>query len=305
METLCVCIPAHDCNALQRPPGKQTKCTLGLRISVKSNVGMGNRPRALHPAKTGLARWRLVLLERLRPLQSPSTGGLPAALLLGHTEGVDYEQKDRFTRTGHPSSIGAFRVAHRLDVALLGTTPVRCCRFGLQMTVGRWIPDWPRRSPLVNALFGLGGLLLLAPMLGSGSPAWRAAIALGIAGLARHAPSPGHAPRGSGRRVDALSLWAFALALECLRQPQAIEGLSVQLSYGATLALIWTYPRLSAGRHALQEHGELRPCDSLGRPRHALVAFAGNQVARGVRAGLLASCIASLATLPIIWIHFW
>jgi beta-lactamase superfamily II metal-dependent hydrolase len=108
-----------------------------------------------------------------------------------------------------------------------------------------------------------------------------------------------------GRKADALSLWACALAFECLLHARAPLSISVQLSYSATLGLILgAGPILRWLRARLPGEGRIAIVDALGRDRWALWRLPAQRAVDVALAGVAASLAAVLATLPFVWARF-
>lgn len=175
-------------------------------------------------------------LERARAHEDELSRGLLAALLFGQRGEMPPGVTDLFTRTGtrHLLALSG------LHVALLGWLLVRPFGAWLSGASGR-IRIGGREPRPVRPELACAILVLCAIPVGGGSPpVTRAAIALALATIAPLLPSASRV-RGEprpGRRVDALSLFAFALTLECLANPLAPLRIDVQLSYAATLGLI-------------------------------------------------------------------
>lgn len=233
--------------------------------------------------------WRERALQRLGHLADPETRALAQALLFADRRGLGAELVEPFTRTGtrHLLALSGLHVGL---VAWIVATPIACVLAGLarRLLPNRWTPP----AALLRALF----VLTLIPLTGGGAPVVRAALAFSLASLAaRTRGSSG--VRGAGRRADGLSLWALALLIELALEPTAIRAVSVQLSYGATGGLLlWTGPlsRLWATAPA--------PVVPAGVSRW--VAVPTRRAARALRSGVLASVVATLATLPLVWHHF-
>lgn len=266
----------------------------------------GAAPPSPWGAPDGILRLRERVANRLEGLEGEHDKGLARALLLGKSEVVDPGLKDLFTRTGtrHLLALSGLHVGlmwwlfmRPLGQALAGLLSLRFA--------GRGLPrPWQAR---VATLLQVLGLLVFLPMLGGGTPALRATLALGLADCAQLIMASPGAPPGSGRRVDPLSIWSLALVLELLWRPESIASISLQLSYGATLGLIVFWKPCQAICTSVMERW-IDPVawesDSLGNPRHAawpwLIRVASNFFVGGV----LASVIATLSTLPFIWVHF-
>ena len=177
-----------------------------------------------------LARCRAAALERVGHLEDPLVRGLAAALLFGDRGELPPGLADLFTRTG---------TRHILALS------------GLHVGLVAWLVAWPLGDAL-SALFGLRrgrprlppeglralAVLVLVPLGGGAAPVSRAALALALAALAPRLPAPALDRTGAGRRVDPLSLWALALALELGGRPGAVAEVGVQLSYACPPMLL-------------------------------------------------------------------
>ncbi|HPF13004.1 MAG TPA: ComEC/Rec2 family competence protein, partial [Planctomycetota bacterium] len=252
------------------------------------------------PWRGWVTELRAKLAARLVRVAEPGYEGLPQALLLGQVEAVSNELKQTFTRTGtrHLLALSGLHVGWMWLLWIRPTTAL----------LVRLLPFAPGLRRRIRGWLGLLLLVGMVPLLGDGTPALRAAWALGVAGLARIMPAhPGH-PGGSGRRVDGLSLWSFALVCECLVEPAAPWNLSLQLSYVATLALLLALP---LGQAWLATNGDAEDFallgegrDRMGRSRSALHQASGAWLGRLLLGGALASLVASTATLPWVWSAF-
>ncbi len=224
--------------------------------------------------------------------------GLLAALLLGDRSEVAPEIGEHFTRTGtrHLLALSGLHVG--LVAWLLGRPLARF----LQGAVAALWPARLRRPRVIGPAAFLA-LLALAfiPLAGSGAPAARAAVALAVAALG-DLVGPGAA---RGRRPDTRSLWGLALGLEVLVRPTAPLDLGVQLSYGATLALLLAYGPVRAGLGAcLPNRGSLAAVDRAGRSRPAMLRVPGNVLLGYGLSALAVGAVATLATLPMTWARF-
>ncbi|MCP5020635.1 MAG: hypothetical protein GY930_02565 [bacterium] len=246
------------------------------------------------------------LAGRLAEIEGEDSQGLARALLLGHGADVSHDLKDRFTRTGtrHLLALSGLHVGimwwlwmRPLCGAIAWLLSLRVAGRGLARD----------RLGALGALLQVIALLIVLPLLGGGTPALRATLALGLADCARQVIAAPGAPAGAGRRVDPLSIWALALSLELLWQPGSIASVSLQLSYAATLGLIlfWAPCHRCLQNlwlaHSFRVHVD---SNSLGHPRHPAWPWAYRFFANYVVGGLLASFIATAATLPFTWIHF-
>ncbi|MCA9001110.1 MAG: ComEC/Rec2 family competence protein, partial [Planctomycetes bacterium] len=206
-----------------------------------ADPGQVRRTRAGGDSPWKTPAWILHLREwlarRMENLEGESSRGLARALLLGQSDAVDPELKDRFTRTGtrHLLALSGLHVGllwwlwlRPLCGILARLANVRFGRFG--------VPH--EKRGLVAVGLQVLALLVLLPILGSGTPALRAVMALALADCARQVRSAPGAPAGAGRRPDPLSIWSLALVVEMLCHPREVLSVSLQLSYAATLGLI-------------------------------------------------------------------
>ena len=287
------------------PPFDGGPNSLGVRsVATDEAIRLGEAPRILGHASDRLADWRDTLrsglVERARRM-APGVGrGLSGALLVGDRSGLDPSLTDLFTRTGtrHLIALSGLHVA-----LLTGALLIPCAallehvarRLGLR-------PVGCRRLRSGICLLGLGTFAFLC---GGAPPVVRAALALGTAIAAPHAPPPrGHDGLGRGRRADGLSIWGAALTLECLLDPHAVQNLSVSLSYAATLGILLAAGRLS-GRDSLGRDPErVRVRGRLGAGLLCLVEILFQRFVRGLHASVACSLAAVLATLPIAWTVF-
>ena len=233
--------------------------------------------------------WRAALVRAAEGFDAGLPAGLLPALLFGDRAGLERHTTDRFTRTGtrHLLAISGLHVG-LLAGCLILPLARRCARLA-------------RRRRLEPAL-AVVLLALFVPLAGASAPVVRGALVLGLA-------LTGLRSGAHGRALDALNLWGTALFVEGLLAPDRLDGLSLQLSYLATLGLI-----LGLGPMARAVHGGLagglarvpglgletwRP--AWARPRRAILAGA---LARSASLALAASLAAVLATLPLAWHTF-
>lgn len=242
----------------------------------------------LHLARA-LARLRSSARARLEAIPDAPTRGLACALLLGDTALLTPEEQDLFVRTG---------TYHLLVVS------------GTQVVLLSWLVF----APLAHALSGLVGFLgararaelllvplvaLYVPLAGGDAPVLRAALVFALVPFA-----PRSRALGVARRCDGLTLWSAALAVECLWNPCAAASLSVELSYAATLSLITcSGPLLARLQSALGPPG-LASVDALGRARPWILRLSSSLASRAARRALVASCVAVIATAPLVLSRF-
>jgi len=237
-------------------------------------------------------------LARVAELRDPTVRGLGAALVFGERSGLPHDLIDRFTRTGtrHLLALSG------LHVGLVAWLVAGPAAMALATLVGRLSGGRLRPAP---ELFRAAAALLLVPLGGAGAPVARAALAIALASLAPRLPGPPGRGSRAGRRVDGLSLWSLALLLELLAQPAGVRSPGVQLSYAATLGLLLaTGSTLSSLRARLPGEGRLARTSPSGRRRPEVARIGAQRLLDGLGAALVASWVATLATLPIVWGHF-
>ena len=288
------------------PRGPEDSSTPVVRAKVTPDELVRLRPGAV-PLLDWLAApfeaWRQRGLARVARLRDPLTRGLVAALVFGDRSQLPRGVSDLFVRTGtrHMLALSG------LHVGLLAWMLVRPLGAALARLfaglVGLLSPAAAQRVPaqLFQALL----LLLLVPLGGGGAPVLRAAIALSLATLAPRLRSSARAGPDPGRRVDGLSLLAFALAFECLADPRSPFDVSVQLSYAATFGLLVGASRARRWIASLLPGGaQIAMVGKYGRERPALVRLPLQKLIGGTLGAIAASCVAMLATLPITWTTF-
>lgn len=220
--------------------------------------------------------------------------GILRSLLLGNTAALPFETRDLFTRTG---------TRHLLAISGLHAGLVAV---GLGVAASAlFFPH--RRRRRTRQVIAIGTAVCLgcwALVTGAAPPLVRAAITLSVARAFVCLPQETSSVGLLERNTDGRSLLALAFLVELLRDSQAVLSTSVQLSYGATAALIiftrpwsrWLYrrvPRATTGWSLLGAG----PIERTGR------ALVDRFAARFVDT-MSASTVASLATLPVIWARF-
>ena len=232
---------------------------------------------------------------------APETAGVARALLFGDRSRLDGETADLFTRTGtrHLLAVSGLHVGLAAALFLL--------------PLSRWIERRVKHRELGRRVGCLLFTLLLfgfAVLAGHGAPVVRAAAALALAALARYLPSRRGGPEApsGGRQADALSLWALVLIVELLFDARATRSLAIQLSYLATLGILFgTRPLERATRGLLAKLRGNRLADTQIRsPGWGAVLWRVPvaKTARFLLTGLAASSAAVIATLPITWSRF-
>jgi beta-lactamase superfamily II metal-dependent hydrolase len=253
---------------------------------------------------TRLAELREAFLARCSGLREPLTRALVKALLFGDMSEMPHGVSDLFVRAGtyHVLAISGSQVGL---VAMLILWPLSRVLAGLLRRASF------RRVAIAPEIFHFALLLAFVPIAGSGAPVLRSAMsyALGASAPRARMPRPFARVRGNpvwvGRKADALSLWACALAFECLLHARAPLSISVQLSYAATLGLILgAGPILRWLRARLPGEARIAIVDALGRDRSAFWRVPVQRAVDVALAGVAASLAAVLATLPFVWARF-
>jgi len=268
-------------------PGQRSRGSwLGSsRVHADELVRLDDGPQLGFAPSSWAARLRRELGERTAALERPGpSAGLVRALIVGDRSALPAGRVDLFTRTGtrHLLALSGLHVGLFFACFLLPLTRLVAherLRFGIQVLM-------------------LGAYTV---SVGAGDPVTRASLALALGHLAPFLPGRGRRPE-LGRRADTLSIWSFALLLECLIAPSGLLSLSLQLSYAATLGLLLGTRRLSA---------MLLPAAWRSGPEAGIhsVGWTCGRIARRWLAeplvrGVAASAAAVFATLPISWSAF-
>ncbi|MEM8710338.1 MAG: ComEC/Rec2 family competence protein [Planctomycetota bacterium] len=275
--------PAHP--ASTRPLPLQPLADEIVRLAPSSGRGTESW---LDPVRRARTRG----IRALAGIQDNLTSGMLAALLFGDLNGLPPGVADLFTRTGtrhmlalsglHVGLVGwlfALPLSRLIASAASALCVVLCGR--------RW-----RFSPAIPAALLA---LLFVPLAGDGAPAARASLALALAALA---------PRIS-RRTYAPNLLGVALSVEVLLDPLAPLRASVQLSYLATAALIWAAGPVTRRFAALfARDGKVARVWPSGRARSPWLRVGAQRALDAAAMAIGASCVASLATLPVAWATF-
>ncbi|MEZ5978939.1 MAG: ComEC/Rec2 family competence protein [Planctomycetota bacterium] len=223
--------------------------------------------------------------------------GLAAALLVGDRSALDPDVSDLFTRTGtrHLLALSGLHVGL---FALLVALPLRrlARRFASRLGAGA---VGARRA---GALAAVAALVLFTILGGSASPIVRAAIVATAGLVARDWPTD------EPRRVDAISLLAFALALELAVDAEAWRDPGLAMSFGACFALaLAARPCAEALSRALFGRSLGERTDPFvwhrSRPEIAFAVLV-LRARRTLCWALGASVAASLGTLPVLWSTF-
>ena len=233
-------------------------------------VAVAARPVRASALGRVVARLRRLARERLDH-HAPRARGLGPALMLGASDAVPWELRERFTRTGtrHLLALSG------LHLGLLAA--------GLALPLAR--AGSGRRWAPVSV--GLACLLLLAATAlgGHGASLQRALVtALAALVLPRRARAGEPVPR-----PDGWALLGLALAWQVLADPASTHAVGPQLTFTATAGLLRGAPR-ALGHGGAAPEGRLR----------AGLSLAGSLLGAGARAGWAAS----VASLPVTWTVF-
>jgi ComEC/Rec2-related protein len=292
-------------------------------LSARSQIEVGLPPRvqsialdvdALHRIRAPASDWNAGLRDLRRGFQRrcltqlpQQSGSLAAALLLGDRSGLDPALSDLFTRTGtrHLLSLSGLHVSL---IAALIAIPIGRIAAELIGFLLRSLRITSRKSSWTSVLsitFAAVIIISMIPLGGGSPPVARAAVALALARLAPILPSRAGNPAAVGRGVDACNLWGMALLLECVLDPRALTRVGVQLSYGATLALLVGMRGMKAWmQHLCMAPSAPAPVDRFGRTRSPLWLIPATNLVRWIREGLAASTLATIVTVPICWLTF-
>lgn len=223
---------------------------------ARLSAGAGN------PLLGALYRLRGHLRERLRALLPDPEAGLLLGILLGDESEIPREVETAFARAGlsHIVAISGYNIALLTALALTAFTRL----------LGRRAALWGTLIliPLYTLLVGASASVVRA--------AWMGALTVLAALLGR-----------SSETLNALSLSALLMTAI---DPWALEDIGFQLSFAATLGLLFLAPPLEAGaRRAMAV--------LLRDPQAAALV-------EPVREALLVSTAAQMATGPLMLYHF-
>ena len=260
----------------------------GAEVSIERGVlSLEELMRYPAPPTSTASSWldglRSGLRERMGRIEDPAARGLGLALLCGDRSELPPGLPDLFTRTGtrHLLAVSGLHVGLLAWLILGRVARLLSHPFG-------------RSRFVVEALLGSALFLALIPLTGGSASVRRAGIAAAIARLAPLIPG-GHA--GAGRRIDGLSLWGLALAVEISTAPGSSTHLGLRLSYAATLGLLLLHPILARKRSS-----EFRPAERVrGLDRRPVIS---RVALRWMRLAMVASLAATVATLPFTWSTF-
>ena len=284
---------------------------LATRTSTSPEVVVAKADEILRlatPAEhaSWIAPWRARLERRAEALVDRDAASLARAFLLGDSSALDWATADLFTRNGlrHVLAVSGWHVA------MMAWLIVRPLAAVAEMLAVRF-PGKRRALAWILMLVSVALCIGYVPLTGGGAPVRRSAIAVGLASTVAFWPAAPVAFRsrlagmGSARRIDALSLWAAALCVECWLDPTAVSEVAVQLSYAATLGLIvGTRPLTVRLAACLGVELSANPRELLyGWPRQCAAALR-RRCMRLAISGVAASVAAVMATAPIVWLTF-
>jgi competence protein ComEC len=214
------------------------------------------------PLLRGLYAARGFLRDRLRALLPDPEAGLLIGILLGDESGIPWTVERAFARSGlsHIVAISGYNITLLTALAMALFTRLLGRRFALWTTL--------LLIPLYTLFVGASASVVRAAIMG--------ALTLIALLLGR-----------SNDALNALSLSAFAMTLW---DPLAIDDVGFQLSFAATLGLLFLAPPLE--RWARE-----------GTARLLQDPEAGTLV-EAVREALLVSLAAQIATAPLMLYHF-
>ncbi len=304
------------------PPAPPARGPVGGSMEARSASDAATAPRVVVAESDEILRlampresaeWiaplRARLEQRAEQLVDRDAASLARAFLLGDESALDMATADLFTRNGlrHVLAVSGWHVAM---MAWLIVHPFTALA---EMLAGKF-PRRRRAFAWLSMLASVALCIAYVPLTGGGAPVRRSAIAVALASTLAFWPEASDARGVNGgvrtgvrftRRIDALSLWAAALSVECWLDPAAVSEVAVQLSYAATLGLIVATRPLT-----------LRMAESLGmslssRPRELLYSWPRQCAVALMRrcvhvalSGVAASIGAVLATAPIVWLTF-
>ncbi len=217
--------------------------------------------------ETPATSWIDALRDRFRDAvasATPEAATLLEAMMLGDQGTLDPERQDRWRRAG---------ITHILSISGLHVAVVAiAAELAVRFAFAAW-PWWStrrsaRRPAAIVAMFA-GWLYVVV----AGAPLAAVRSALMVSAL--------FAARAIGRTTGGGSVLALAALVTLLRDPWAVKDPSFQLSYAAVAGLILGAPQPTS------------PAPT--RLRAAL---------RGLGLALMTSAVCTLATLPILLVHF-
>lgn len=244
--------------------------------------GLGGIGFALGPAQVSAAPGAGGLGETLQRLREaaaarilaaiPGTAGAVAATLLtGIRSAMPYADRDAFSVSG----LSHILAVAGLHIGIVMTTVFAACR--LALACWSWAAlRLPIREIAACAALAVGGFYML--MTGMHLPILRSFAMATLVTLGLLA----------GRRAISMRSLALAATLILLLQPEALAGVSFQMSFAAVMVLIAGYEGLRARQMAALAH------------RPGVLGF----LLRDFALVAVTSILASLATAPFVAYHF-
>lgn len=250
------------------------------------------------PARPGgIALWlrglREAIAARIMAILPPATGSIAVTLLTGFQQQIPVQERQDFIAAG---------LAHLLAVAGLHVGIV----MGLFYTLSRFLLTRFERTALLLPNKAVASVIAwvagaaYAALTGAHLPILRS---LAMASLVTLAVI-------TGRRAISLRAWALAAVAIMLLTPEAVIGVSFQMSFSAVLALIAGYSAVrslhwrhggEAGRHAARHLGQLFYTSLLaGAASMPFAAYQFQQVQPyWILANLVAVPLTALWVLPL------
>lgn len=231
------------------------------RLSAAQGHGLGARLQMLREA---VARRVLAAI--------PGTpGAVAATLMTGIRSALPYADQDAFSVSG----LSHILAVAGLHIGIVMTTVFAACRLALAQWSWATL-RWPVKEIAALAALAVGGFYML--MTGMHLPILRSFVMAALVTLGLLA----------GRRAISMRSLALAAGLLLLLQPEALAGVSFQMSFAAVMVLIAGYDLLRDQRLALLAH------------RPGLWGY----VRRDFALVTVTSLLAALATAPFVAYHF-
>lgn len=229
------------------------------------------KPARNHGFAASLQRLREAMAARILAAIPGTAGAVAATLLTGIRSAMPYADRDAFSVSG----LSHILAVAGLHIGIVMTTVFAACRLALACSTWAAL-RLPIREIAAVAALAVGGFYML--MTGMHLPILRsfAMAALVTLGLL------------VGRRAISMRSLALAAALLLLLQPEALAGVSFQMSFAAVMVLIAGYEGLRVRRLAALVH------------RPGLLGF----FLRDFALVTVTSLLASLATAPFVAYHF-
>ncbi|MCX7691429.1 ComEC/Rec2 family competence protein [Thermoflexus sp.] len=215
-----------------------------------------------HPLLRFLYQVRGHVRTRLREIVPDPEAGVLIGILLGDESGIPWNVERAFARSGlsHIVAISGYNITLLTALSLAIFTPLLGRRAALWATL--------LLIPLYALFVGASASVVRAALMGS-----LTVIALML-----------------GRSSDALNALSLSAFLMTLWDPVALEDIGFQLSFAATMGLLFLAPPLEAWARAGIAH--------LFRDPHAAA------LVDAIREALLVSLAAQIATAPLMLYHF-